>query len=437
MGQYAHVLCMHQSLHISHNINNNNNYNTVVHYHTPLLLANSYVYIIMLVKKKDKTQRKFPRCQKMIPFSILLDYQRLLLTVFAFVTLLLTRRLIINSSNDGLQMSIQKTSSELNCLLTNVCNSNYVQKFKVGMAAIPHTASSTTDRVFLARKQAWNTSLPLSNRGFVCLNKEQRVVRTDSKIFSSCMNSSDGEIYDTSNNNAYDCVIEKLTYNYKQHSNFNAMANMGYNVVFTTFRKPEQMILSQFRERESWDWTYKHLYPNDDMNTISIDEFIRKAWYRHNTFVKTLATNTKLIYRESNTSLIGPSKEASDYENSLGAHSKWLAIAMERLKLLPFFGLFHRLTESFELFGFHLCIPVDQFHHDLHAERPVSRNLDVIMKKYFVLDNMLLETAEELFDILYKRMKDKKEKGILCDMSSMVTGGSVYDTDATVGLRCI
>jgi hypothetical protein len=235
----------------------------------------------------------------------------------------------------------------------------------------------------------------------------------------------------------FDCAIKTFKYRFKEHSNYDIILKYETDVVFTTLRKPEQSLLSQYRHREQWDWTFKSLYPDDNLTTIQVEPFITKAWYRHNMFVKMLSTETQLIFRmDSNKVPVRPTKEESDYENSLGKDSVWLQKAIQRLKSMPFFGLFHRLTESFELFGFHMCIPINRTMDPLKQDREVSRELEEIVKKYFVLDRLLLEAAEELFDDLVANMRVKKEQGILCDIGKLI-GDRVQENDVQLGLMCI
>ncbi len=309
------------------------------------------------------------------------------------------------------------------------------------MMAVPHTASTTTDEILEPRKKSWDTSLNLYDRGFICPSKNQLVVTMPRK----CNYSNSSQLQDIFNKNSYDnqlstfdCAIKTLTYRFKEHSNYDILLKYDTDVAFTTLRKPEQSLLSQYRNRDMWDWTFNSLYPDDNLTTIKVEPFITKAWYRHNMFVKMLTTDTQLIFRtDSNKVTIRPSKEESDYENALGKDSAWLRKAIERLKSMPFFGLFHRLSESFELFGFHMCIPVNRTMNPLKQDREVSRELEEIVKKHFVLDILLLETAEELFDDLIADMRVKKEQGILCDIGKLIGSRIEENNDLQLGLMCI
>jgi hypothetical protein len=145
-----------------------------------------------------------------------------------------------------------------------------------------------------------------------------------------------------------------------------------------------------------------------------------------------LATDTRIIW-VSKTEIASeiPSKEESDKENSLGETSKWLQTALERLKAMPFFGLMHRLTESFELMGFHLCFPVTTTASATKKPRSVGAEFQRVVDQYFVLDTLLLREAEKLFDDLVSDMRRKKEKGVLCDMSRVLR-----QPDVELGINC-
>jgi hypothetical protein len=127
-------------------------------------------------------------------------------------------------------------------------------------------------------------------------------------------------------------------------------------VIFTTLRDPAQFVLSQYRSRNSFDYQWMIEYPQINQSDVEPVEWATKAWWRHNLFTKMLATNTRLIWVRPELK-VTPTKEESDRENKLGEDSVWLHTALDRLKAMPFFGLMHRLTESFELMGFHLCFP--------------------------------------------------------------------------------
>jgi hypothetical protein len=118
---------------------------------------------------------------------------------------------------------------------------------------------------------------------------------------------------------------------------------------------------------------------------------------------------------------------------ALAEQSMWLQTALRRLKGLPFFGLMHRMTESFEIFAFHLCIPVVKTGLTIHKPRILSPELQTIVNRTFVLDILLLQEAEVLFDALVADMREKKARGVLCDMSTALK----LPPDMEFGLQCI
>ena len=144
-----------------------------------------------------------------------------------------------------------------------------------------------------------------------------------------------------------------------------------------------------------------------------------------------LATDTALIWAARGKNFtVAPSKEQSDGENLLGRKSIWLQTALEQLKKMPFFGLHHRLTETFELMGFHLCIPVT-LKERAAMKRMASAELNSTVEELFRLDTLLLQEAEPLFDEMVKEMREKKAKGIVCDLSSVLD-----EPGLDIGLKC-
>ena len=75
-----------------------------------------------------------------------------------------------------------------------------------------------------------------------------------------------------------------------------------------------------------------------------------------------------------------------------------------------FFGLMHRLTESFELMGVHLFFPVVAEQNSNKKRRELDPILKREEQKHFVLDNILLREAEKLFDGLGQDMRRKTER---------------------------
>jgi hypothetical protein len=221
-------------------------------------------------------------------------------------------------------------------------------------------------------------------------------------------------------------VLGHFHHSSKTHQSYNHIHRKN-QVIFTTLRDPAQFVLSQYRARKVWDaqWKIEYLQKN-----VSDVEWASKAWWRHNLFTKMLATNTKLIWTRP-VLKVTPTKEESDRENALGEDSVWLHTAVDRLKAMPFFGLMHRLTESFELMSFHLCFPATATARIATKPRSVNAALEDVARRYFALDTVLMREAEKLFDALVLEMREKKAQGFLCDLSK------VLKEDAEFGLRCV
>jgi hypothetical protein len=321
------------------------------------------------------------------------------------------------------------------------------KKIVVNMMAMPHTASSDTQMLFHEIKNvAWNASVPHEHRGFTCPSPHQKVqALTCTRIMNDRFHKNASMIgsvgsHDTPSHemDGLASMFGKLVWMQKKHAPFPKMNTMS-DVLFTTLRQSEQFVLSQWRDRKYFDTQWGKEYPNQsNVEEIQPEEWVQKAWWRHNLFTKMLSTDdieTRMIWTFPNRvgQPIVPSKQESDTEGALAEQSIWLQTALHRLKGLPFFGLMHRLTESFELFSFHLCIPVVKIGHTFHKPRIVSPELATIVNQTFVLDILLLQQAEVLFDALVANMREKKARGVLCDMSAALK----LPPDMEFGLQCV
>eukprot|EP00978_Attheya_sp_CCMP212_P033168 scaffold132634_cov53-Attheya_sp.AAC.3 len=314
------------------------------------------------------------------------------------------------------------------------------KKIVVNLMAMPHTVSSDTQMLFHSIKDvAWNASVPHEHRGFTCpTNSNQRVqALTCTRRIDPLYNASiDGSVSHGMDGLA--SMFGKLEYMKKRHAPFVKM-NPISDVLFTTLRQSHQFVLSQWRDRTSFDTQWAKEYPDQsNVKMIQPEEWVQKAWWRHNLFTKMLSTDdiaTRLIWTFPNNpgKFIVPSKQESDAEAALADQSMWLQTAIRRLKGLPFFGVMHRMTESFEIFAFHLCIPVVKIGHAFHKPPIVSPELQGIVNRTFVLDILLLQEAEVLFDALVADMREKKARGVLCDMSTALK----LPPDMEFGLQCV
>ena len=231
-------------------------------------------------------------------------------------------------------------------------------------------------------------------------------------------------------NGTLSCLLHKLRYQRKSHANYNKISQHA-EIPFTIFKQPYWTMHSHYIMRKMWDVVYEKAYPGSLVSNVTMPVWIETAWWRHNLFVKMLATDTDLIWssRATTASALVPARHESDSENALGEQSTWLQTALQRLEIMPVFGLHHRLRESFELFGFRLCFPVSMKY--FNKKRFPQANVQVLVDRHNQLDNLLLQRAEARFDEMIRDMRQKKAKGILCDL------GAVLDRPGLeMGLQC-
>lgn len=307
---------------------------------------------------------------------------------------------------------------------SDLCESLFPNKsiMRVQMPAVPSTASTSTDTLFKATMQAWHKPLiSYEQRGFTCPTGNSggtTIVEYNNK-------------YGAIANHTVSCILNKFRYRKKSHANYNQIAQR-VDIPFTIFKQPYWTMQSHYVMRKSWDQIYEKVYPEKSLVNVTMDSWIQAAWWRHNLFVKMLATDTSLIWgsREVPANSLVPTKEQSDEQNALGEQSVWLQTALQRLDAMPVFGLHHRLPESFELFGFRLCFPVSFKHFP--KQRIASPNLQILINQHNRLDNLLLQHATVRFDEMIRDMRQKKAQGILCDL------GQVLDRPGglEMGLQC-
>jgi hypothetical protein len=302
------------------------------------------------------------------------------------------------------------------------------------MAAVPHTASTSTDHVFKAVDLAWHSpTMPYRERGWKCPPNTTTVVEYHRP---SCEQQQQKNI---------SCLLSHLQYTSKTHNNLHNVKLLA-DKPFTILRQSGLFVMSQYSMRQTWDRRFPEFNPNStELANISIEEWVDKAWWRHNLFTKMLATETtQLIWVQGNVGReimkehpVLPSKNESDAENELGKESEWFKTALSNLKEMPFFGLHHRLTDTFELMGFRLCFPVFEKEHAYMKKksRTMSKTLEEIVKRRFKLDTLLLEAAEPIFDEMVADMRRKKAQGVLCDLSFVLDDSNKSNEDS-VGLQC-
>jgi hypothetical protein len=314
---------------------------------------------------------------------------------------------------------IEERNTQCQTSLDGLCKSN--EKINIQMTAIPHTASSSTDGLFRSSgKRAWNISVAIEDKGFFCTAPSKHIQIQTPPCLNQVGNAS---------TDLFGCMLGNFYYSSKTHQPYNHIYKKK-QAIFTTLRDPAQFVLSQYRSRKIFDHQWMIEYPQMNQSDVEPVEWATTAWWRHNLFTKMLATNTKLIWVKPDLK-VTPTKEESERENTLGEDSVWLHTALDRLKAMPFFGLMHRLTESFELMGFHLCFPATATARKTTKPRPVNAALKDVAKRHFALDTVLMREAEKLFDALVLEMREKKAQGFLCDLSK------VLKKDAEFGLRCV
>ena len=208
--------------------------------------------------------------------------------------------------------------------------------------------------------------------------------------------------------------------------------------VITTLRDPAQIVSSQFGMRDIWDRVFLTVY-NDtlDMKQLAIDDWVERAWWRHNLQVKNLATGTRLIWAQPSLPAL-PTKEESISENNLKDQSEWLRTAVRRLEEMQAFAIFHRLEESFELYSFRFCVPGEVQRRPHKKPRKVSNNLQSIVNQHFYLDHLLMKEAARIFDNRIARMRHLKAQGWLCDLSPLFEAVEANQTgSSTAGIVCL
>jgi hypothetical protein len=128
--------------------------------------------------------------------------------------------------------------------LDAVCTSN--KTFDTRMAAIPHTASSSTDALFRVGKRAWNISVfRMTRASFV---QQHRANNTSRSRLPPCRK----HVGNNASTHLFGCVLGNFHYPSRIHKAYNQMYSMSA-VVFTALRDPAQFVLSQYTMKQSWD----------------------------------------------------------------------------------------------------------------------------------------------------------------------------------------
>jgi hypothetical protein len=311
-------------------------------------------------------------------------------------------------------------------------------RLNVRMMAMPHTASTTMVPLWLSHARPLRLTLNGScaqgcgNRAFMCL---QRLVlnHADRKHSSFDLCNSDRAV----------------------HGRRPALPT--HQIVWTMLRHPASLLGSHFRDRTVWDaGAWPVFYPNEPLVMHNLSQWASKAWWRDNQLVKALACGRSKslwlrrqptrganghVSRDCRSSIdrgtgsftgvckppllcaseILPSRDEGARQNQLGARSEWYQIALKRIEGMPFFGMFERMEETFELVAFHLCIePPDNLPTLLqHRQKPRMRSvaLDALVRQRHALDLLLWSEANSAFDELMLEMRRlKRERGVVCSL---------------------
>eukprot|EP00978_Attheya_sp_CCMP212_P042664 scaffold263982_cov50-Attheya_sp.AAC.1 len=227
----------------------------------------------------------------------------------------------------------------------------------IKMMAMPHSASSTTDRLFkLGTQFAWNASIPHDKRGFTGIETNTATcagARNDGphprlKAMTCQSRSHHGSSSIMQNSKNHDTItpmdelaniLGRFRYRYKHHESYESLSRSS-NVLFTILRKPDQFVLSQYQMRMQWDkyrWDKEYSPSNNndtattsttgsELERMDPSEWVERAWWRHNLFTKMLATDTQLIWNIPESILdgdggVGPTQQESDEQNALGMDS--------------------------------------------------------------------------------------------------------------------
>jgi hypothetical protein len=106
---------------------------------------------------------------------------------------------------------IEERDTQCRTSLDALCKSN--EKFNIRMIAIPHTASSSTDKLFRSSgKRAWNTSVAIEDKGFFCTAPSKHIqIQTP-----PCQNQ-----VGNASTDLFGCVLRNFYYSSKTHQPYN------------------------------------------------------------------------------------------------------------------------------------------------------------------------------------------------------------------------
>lgn len=233
-------------------------------------------------------------------------------------------------------------------------------------------------------------------------------------------------------------------------------------LVVTMLREPAQYAHRIFHDRQPTGKTFEEELKSFGLTTLSHqllhfdfafedvtqcslmvateEQWIDLAFWRWNYFTRGLANDYSQSLWMTSKRYWSRSREEEWELNLQGSSSRMLRDAIDALHSMAFFGIFDRLEESMELLAFTLCVDFEALGFALEESRrtPIkpeehlARGADAIgdqayttMRKRNVLDFLLFEYAETLFDQRLESMSIAKELGYRCLMA-----------DSTCGIAC-
>lgn len=235
--------------------------------------------------------------------------------------------------------------------------------------------------------------------------------------------------------------------------------------LLTQIRDPIQYARKFYTARGMFDLEAK--FPKD----ITFEEWIDLAPWRTNQMTRMLGReNMDQRLVPGNDLIVSPPANDRDdaymqHQNSLGGDSPILQKAWERLSTrFAWFGLFHRLAESYELLAFTFCTSEDWGDRGAsesekykyrgmelleymrkrreggldptkkgRASRKKLQEIHARLLEINALDVILLRRAEELFDKRIKEMREMKERGVKCKFMREVEVTCAGEADAILG----
>lgn len=217
--------------------------------------------------------------------------------------------------------------------------------------------------------------------------------------------------------------------------------------MITTLREPGQYARKWYAFRQTWD----AILP--ELQKATFEEWIDMAPWRMNVLTRMLgaqpdrlAMPKSLIYTKSGVTSGGRSNANGNHEdvllkdeymiqqNELGPkHSEVYATAVERLNGMVHFGLFHRLSETWQLMEHTFCwtMGYQSYRPDKaitgfdaikkqETDEATAARIWAKLQEKNQLDIALIEEAERIFDERLEKMRREKADGIICNFLNRI-----------------